>query len=120
MFPGKGDVYKKTSLPIDKTYLKGDTMSILIDFSIFPVDKGSSVSPYVSKVIQVIRESGLACQVGPMGTCIEGPWAEVMTVVDHCFKTLEADSDRIYLTIKGDFRRGTSGRIESKVKAVMG
>ena len=95
-------------------------MSILVDFSIFPVDKGSRVSPYVAKVVRVIRESGLAYQVGPMGTCIEGHWAEVMAVVDQCFQTLEADSDRIYLTIKGDFRRGTSGRIESKVKAVMG
>jgi uncharacterized protein (TIGR00106 family) len=92
----------------------------MVDFSIFPVDKGSSVSAYVSKVVQVIRESGLAYQVGPMGTCIEGPWAEVMNVIDHCFQILEADSDRIYLTIKGDFRRGMSGRIESKVKSVMG
>lgn len=95
-------------------------MSVLVDFSIFPVDKGSSVSPYVTKVVRVIRESGLAYQVGPMGTCIEGPWGEVMAVIDQCFKILEADSDRIYLTIKGDFRRGTSGRIESKVKAVSG
>lgn len=93
-------------------------MSVLVDFSIFPVDKGSSVSPYVAKVVRVIRESGLAYQVGPMGTCIEGPWAEVMAVVDQCFQTLEAHSDRIYLTIKGDFRRGTSGRMASKVKAV--
>lgn len=95
-------------------------MSILVDFSIFPVDKGSSVSAYVSRVVRVIRESGLAYQVGPMGTCIEGPWAEVMAVIDQCFKILEADSDRIYLTIKGDFRRGTAGRIISKVKAVAG
>lgn len=105
---------------MDEIYQEGVAMSILIDFSIFPVDKGSSVSAYVSKVVRVIRDSGLAYQVGPMGTCIEGPWTEVMTVIDRCFKTLEADSDRIYLTIKGDFRRGTSGRIESKVKAVGG
>jgi len=105
---------------MDDICLKGVAMSVLIDFSIFPVDKGGSVSAYVSRVVQVIRESGLAYQVGPMGTCIEGPWSEVLTVVDRCFKTLEADSDRIYLTIKGDFRRGTSGRIESKVKAVGG
>lgn len=95
-------------------------MSILVDFSIFPVDKGSSVSAHVAKVVRVIRESGLAYQVGPMGTCIEGPWAEVMAVIDRCFQTLEAESDRIYLTIKGDFRRGKSGRMASKVKAVTG
>ncbi len=93
-------------------------MSVLIDFSIFPVDKGSHVGPYVAKVVRLIKESGLACRVGPMGTCIEGSWPEVMALVDQCFKTLETESDRIYLTIKGDFRRGEAGRIESKVKAV--
>ncbi|MDX9745440.1 MAG: MTH1187 family thiamine-binding protein [Syntrophales bacterium] len=93
-------------------------MSVLIDFSIFPVDKGSSVSAYVSRVVQVIRGSGIDFQVGPMGTCIEGSWGEVWPLIDRCFKTLATDSDRIYLTIKGDFRRGASGRIEGKVKAV--
>lgn len=47
-------------------------MSVVIDFSIFPVDKGASVSPYVARVVQVIRDSCLPYQVTPMGTCIEG------------------------------------------------
>jgi uncharacterized protein (TIGR00106 family) len=95
-------------------------MSVLIDFSIFPVDKGSHVSPYVAKVVRLLNESGLACRVGPMGTCIEGSWPEVMALVDRCFKTMEEESDRIYLTINADFHRGEAGRIESKVKTVEG
>lgn len=93
-------------------------MSVVIDFSIFPVDKGASVSPYVARVVQVIRDSCLPYQVTPMGTCIEGDWSEVMALVDRCFKVLEQDSDRIYLTVKGDYRRGQKGRMESKVRAV--
>ena len=30
-------------------------MSILIEFSMFPTDKGSSVSHFVSKIIEMIR-----------------------------------------------------------------
>jgi len=93
-------------------------MSVLIDISIFPLDKGGSVSPYVSRVVRIIRDSGLPYKLGPMSTSIEGEWDEVMAVVSHCFKELEKDCDRIYMTIKADYRRGTSGRIESKIMSV--
>lgn len=93
-------------------------MSVLIDFAIFPVDKGTSVSPYVARVLSIISESGLTHQLGPMGTSIEGEWSNVMTVVDQCFRALEKDCDRIYFTIKADYRKGTSGRIHGKVDSV--
>ncbi|MBM4315031.1 MAG: thiamine-binding protein, partial [Deltaproteobacteria bacterium] len=41
-------------------------MSVLIHFSIFPTDKGTSVSPYVAKSLRIIRESGLPYKLGPM------------------------------------------------------
>jgi uncharacterized protein (TIGR00106 family) len=93
-------------------------MSVLIDFAIFPVDKGTSVSPYVARVVSIIRESGLAHELGPMGTSIEGEWSTVMAVVDRCFTALEKDCDRIYFTIKADYRRGATGRIQGKVASV--
>jgi uncharacterized protein (TIGR00106 family) len=93
-------------------------MSVLIDISIFPLDKGGSVSPYVSRVVRIIRDSGLPYKLGPMSTSIEGEWDEVMAVVSRCFKELEKDCGRIYMTIKADYRRGTSGRIESKIMSV--
>lgn len=46
-------------------------MSVLLEFAMFPTDKGESVSPYVSKVIKMIRESGMSYQLTPMGTIIE-------------------------------------------------
>ena len=53
-----------------------------------------------------------------MGTCIEGEWGEVMAVVDACFKELQKDCGRIYMTVKADYRQGGSGRLQSKVRAV--
>ena len=93
-------------------------MSVLIDFSIFPVGKGESVSDYVSKAVKIIKESGLTFKIGPMGTAIEGEWDEVMGVVNRCFEALKKDCPRIYMTIKVDYRLGESGRMEGKVKTV--
>jgi uncharacterized protein (TIGR00106 family) len=93
-------------------------MSVIVDFSIFPVDKGLSVSPYVARAVNIIKQSGLSYKMGPMGTCIEGEWEEVMGVVDRCFKDLKPDCSRIYMTIKADYREGTKDRMEGKVRSV--
>jgi len=95
-----------------------DFMSVLIDFSIFPTDKGESVSPYVSRVVKIIRNSGLPNKLGPMSTSVEGGWNEVMVVVSRCFEELKRDCGRVYMTLNADYRKGTSGRIESKVKSI--
>ncbi|MDJ0989163.1 MAG: MTH1187 family thiamine-binding protein [Desulfobacterales bacterium] len=93
-------------------------MSVLIDFSIFPLDKGPRVSPYVARVVGIIQKSGLDHQLGPMGTSIEGDWPEVMGVVDRCFEALQADCERIYFTIKADYRKHADNRLEGKVQSV--
>jgi len=93
-------------------------MSLLIDFSMFPLDKGESVSPYVARVVEVIRESGLPHKLGAMGTSIEGEWRQVMDVVAHFFEELSKDCDRVYFAIKGDYRKKGEDRITTKVESV--
>ncbi len=93
-------------------------MSVLIDFSIFPVDKGTSVSPYVARVVSIIRQSGLPHQLGPMGTSIEGDWADLMAVVNRCFEALQSDCERIYATLKIDYRKDAGSRLKGKVRSV--
>lgn len=93
-------------------------MSVLIEFSIFPMDKTESVSPYVARAVKIIQGSGLPYRLGPMGTAIEGEWDEVMALVEKCFEELKKDSNRIYMTIKVDYRKGDSGRIDGKIRSV--
>ena len=93
-------------------------MSVLINFSIFPLDKGESLSKYVARAIKIIDESGLPYELTSMGTSIEGEWAEVMSVVDKCFQVFEEDCNRVYLALKADYRKGTFGRIKGKVESV--
>lgn len=93
-------------------------MSVIVDFSVFPVDKEAGVSPYVAKAVKIIQESGLDYRTGPMGTCIEGEWEDVMGVVTRCFEKMKEDSSRIYMTLKVDYRRGYNGRLTGKVKSL--
>lgn len=94
-------------------------MSVIIDFSIFPLDKGNeSLSPYVARMLNIIEHSGLAYQLGPMGTSIEGEWEDVMAVVDACYQELKGDSDRIFLNFKADCKKGRSNGLTDKVRSV--
>ena len=91
---------------------------LLAEFSIWPMDKGVSLSPYVARAIDIIDRSGLPYKLGPLGTCIEGEWKDVMKVIEQCHEALAADCDRISCTVKMDWRKGASGRIDGKVKSV--
>lgn len=93
-------------------------MSVIVEFSIFPMDKGESLSPYVARAIKTIQDSGLSYELNPMGTCVEGEWSDVMALVDRCFQALEKDCNRISLSLKADYRKGPSGRMKSKVASV--
>lgn len=93
-------------------------MSVIVDFSIFPVGKGESVSAYVSKALKTIKASGLPHRLGPMGTCIEGEWDEVMDLVNRCFDAMKQDSGRIYMTLKVDYREGAANRMDGKIRSI--
>ena len=91
---------------------------VLLEFSMTPSTREESKSPYVARIIDIIDRSGLPYQLTPMGTIIEGEWAEVMGVVTDCFRALEADCPRISSQIKIDYRAGDASRMKSKVAAV--
>ncbi len=93
-------------------------MSAVLDFSIFPLDKGESLSPYVARAVRIVKESGLPYVFSPMSTSVEGDWDEVMAVVTRCKKELEKDCRRIHVAIRVDWRDGPSGRLEGKVRSV--
>jgi uncharacterized protein (TIGR00106 family) len=91
---------------------------VLLEFSMTPLDKGESVSKYVSRSLEIIDKSGLNYRLNPMGTVIEGEFDEVIGVVRSCFERMSQDCVRISTVIKIDYRKGRSGRIESKIKSV--
>jgi len=93
-------------------------MSVLAELTIFPTDKGESVSEYVAMMIKIINDSGLDFELGPMGTCVEGEWDEVLEVSRKCMDKMKENSNRIYMLMKVDYRKGKTGRIKSKIESV--
>lgn len=91
---------------------------ILADFSMFPLDKGESVSDYVARSLEIIDRSGLPYKLGAMGTTVEGEWHEVMALIGSCYEAMRKDCHRIECAIKIDAREGASGRLEKKVRTV--
>ncbi len=94
-------------------------MSVLVNFAMFPTDKGGGVSESVSKVIKLIRESGVNYQLTPMATIIETEtMEEAMNLLNKAHLLLEKEHERIYTAITIDSRKGEMGRMDSKIAAV--
>jgi uncharacterized protein (TIGR00106 family) len=91
---------------------------MLLEFSMFPLGKGESVSKYVAQSLEIIDRSGLDYQLHAMGTTLEGEVDDLLTVLKECFEAMSAECDRVECTAKFDFRRGTSGRLHAKIKSV--
>lgn len=101
-------------------------MSVLLNFAMFPTDKGDSVSQYVSKIINHLKESGVSYRLNPMGTTIETDTMEqALKLVQESYDILEPVSNRIYCSInidaqknKGERMTGKIASIESKIGAI--
>jgi uncharacterized protein (TIGR00106 family) len=91
---------------------------VLLDFTMTPLGKGESVSKFVARCLEVVAASGLDYRLHAMGTTLEGDLDEVLAVVRRCFEVLQPDCARISCSIKIDFRKGSGGRLESKVQKV--
>jgi len=94
-------------------------MSVLIEFAMFPTDKGESISAFVGRILKMIDERYAAYKLTPMGTIVEvETLADALKVVEAAYKELEPDCNRVYSTIKLDIRKGKSGRLVQKVESV--
>lgn len=95
---------------------------ITADFAILPVGINSTeLKEYVTKAVQVIKDSGLNYQLTAMGTQIEADDYE--SLYDAIAKAQEALFDmglgRVYTVIKIDDRRDKDGRtLQAKIDTV--
>jgi uncharacterized protein (TIGR00106 family) len=91
---------------------------LLLEFSMSPLDRGESLSAYVARSLDIVDKSGVPYRINPMGTVLEGEWDEVFGVVRKCFDEMRGDCNRISIAIKVDYRKGRSGRLDSKIASV--
>jgi uncharacterized protein (TIGR00106 family) len=96
-------------------------MAVLTEFAMFPTDKGASVSEYVSKIIQMFKDSNVPYQLTPMGTIFEtGSMKEALQVVQNAYDVLEPHSERIYSVAKFDIKKNKSGMMKQKISSIEG
>lgn len=97
--------------------------SVLLEFSMFPTSgdcrDGASVSAYVSRIVDMIDQSGADYQLTPMGTIVEtASVAEALAIVQKAYDVLGDDCERVYSALKLDIRKGKSGRLTGKLASV--
>lgn len=90
----------------------------LLEFSIYPLGRDESVSPYVARCVEIIDRSGLEYQTHAMGTILEGDVDHLLDVVRECFAALRPDCDRIECDMRLDYRRDYIGQLKGKVASV--
>lgn len=96
-------------------------MSVIMEFAIFPIDKGEHVSQYVKEVVEMIDALPYKSQLTPMGTIVEcNTMEECLTVISKANAILEQDAGRIYCTATFDNKPGKKDQMEHKMKAVRG
>jgi len=95
-------------------------MSVLLEFAMFPTDKGgTSASKYVSKVIKMIKESGVSYKLTAMGTIIETETLpEALNIVNASYKILEKEANRVYSTITIDIKKEGENRMTQKIDSI--
>lgn len=95
-------------------------MSVLLEFAMFPTDKsGDSASESVSKIIDMIKKSGVTYKLTAMGTIIETETLEeALAIVTRSYQVLEPFSKRVYSTITIDIRKEKSDRLNQKIKSI--
>jgi uncharacterized protein (TIGR00106 family) len=91
---------------------------MLVEFSILPIGKGSSIGDEIAKVLKIVDSSGLPYKVNPMGTVVEGEWNNIMRLIKKCHDAVMKSGERVITTISIDDRKGKPNRIEEKVKSV--
>lgn len=95
-------------------------MSVLLEFAMFPTDKGESLSTYVSQVVSMIRESRNAYQLTPMGTIVEtDSLEEALAVIQSAYEVLDkAGCNRVYASFKLDIRKGRTNGLQGKLNSI--
>jgi len=93
---------------------------IIAELAIFPTSEGTSVSRYVRKAIEIIRESGLNHETGAMSTSMEAETLdEIFEVIKKAHDAMvEMGAKRIHIDLRIDHRLDKDATIESKKRAV--
>ena len=91
---------------------------MLVEFSIIPVGSTLHLGDQIAEVLKVVDASGLAYELTPGGTCVEGEWDAVMDLLKRCRERACQLSSRVIWLIKIDDERGAYDMLTRHVLSV--
>src|SRR2546428_13832317 len=86
----------------------------IAEFSITPIGKGGSVGEYVARCVDIVDRSGLGYRLNPMGTVVEGPLDEALSLIARCHKAVAKDCERVSTIITIDDPKGLPTQLHAK------
>ncbi len=95
-------------------------MSVLMSFAMFPTDAGISVSEHVSKIVDLIKNSGYKYSLNAMSTVVETENIhQALELIEKAYSLIEDVGDRAYCTISFDIQKNKPiGRIDGKINSI--
>ncbi|MGE0486523.1 MAG: MTH1187 family thiamine-binding protein [Gammaproteobacteria bacterium] len=94
-------------------------MHVMVDLCVVPIGVGVSVSEYVAECERVVAAAGLAHQLHPYGTVIEGDWDAVFAAVRRCHERVHAmGAPRVFTSLKVGTRTDREQTMQDKIDSV--
>ena len=91
---------------------------MLAELSIIPVGEGPHSSDQIAIALKLVDASGLSYQLTPSGTCIEGEWDQVMSVIRQCHECVRSLSPHVMTLIKIEEDEGEPNKLTRNVTSV--
>ena len=91
---------------------------MLVDLTVIPLRGGRHISDEVAEVIKLIDASGLPYQLTPSGTCIEGDWEAVMSLIQRCHNVVRSMSSHVVTLIKIEDESGKNNKLSTNIESV--
>lgn len=91
---------------------------MLAEMSVITLGKGTSLSDELAEILKLVDASGLAYELTPSGTCIEGDWDAVMRVVRQCHEHARGVSTHVITTLTIEDEHGASDKLTANVRAI--
>lgn len=91
---------------------------MLAELTIVPVGGDAHLAGRIAEALKIVDASGLAYQLTPSGTCIEGAWDEVMPVIRLCHDRVRGFAPHVFTTIRIEDEEGEHHKLIRNVASV--
>lgn len=91
---------------------------MLVELSINPLGRGPHISRDLAAILKLVDDSGLRYVLTPFGTCIEGQWDEVMSLVKRCHEQARRMSPHVLTTVRIEDEELATDKLHENIASV--